>query len=340
MKKLIYCVAVLWTLIIPASCAKKWLADATVNVTFTIATPRTIQSKVNTDGNGESTIANGHNIDSLFYEIYAKDNFDKLLGEGRTKTEEALTDGSKTFKLTLKLVLDQPYSILFWAHADGGYKYYDVTDLTQVKIRDNYSDFDANDESRAAFHARCDFNADGTPQSVEMTRPFAQLNLGTSTMESSLMGDIEVKTTKVEVSNVANVFDVSERVGRLELEGADELSVEFNATATPHGSIDNTQKLLKVKTEEYHWLGMNYIVIEGARDVASTVDVTIETNAGIVTHTINNVPFGQNYRTNLIGNFLISDVTFNIIVDKLFESDRDNTTEEDFIWDNDKQTWN
>ena len=339
MKKLIYCMAALGALIFAASCAEDGLdvTGKTTEVTFTVAAPSSIQSKAVTNiTNGESTIANGQNTDSLYYAIYGGEDFTKVLGKGDAKGSVS-SEGNMTFTITLNLIIDQPYSIIFWAHESGaGEKYFDISDLTKVKIRNNYSGFEANDESRAAFYAHYDITptVNATPQTVTLKRPFAQLNLGTSTLESSLTERIQVQTTTVKINNVqiANAFNTVDGVG----EGDSNLTeVTFVAAPTPHGDQDNKTKedggqLLKVKNsttgeyETYHWIGMNYLIaVGGQTDIVTSVVVDIQTNAGNVTHTVESVPLRQNYRTNLLGNFLTTGVDFNIVVDKLFESDID-----------------
>jgi hypothetical protein len=153
-------------------------------------------------------------------------------------------------------------------------------------------------------------------------------------LESSLTERIQVKTTTVKINNVqiANAFNTVDGVG----EGDSNLTeVTFVAAPTPHGDQDNKTKedggqLLKVKNsttgeyETYHWIGMNYLIaVGGQTDIVTSVVVDIQTNAGNVTHTVESVPLRQNYRTNLLGNFLTTGVDFNIVVDKLFESDID-----------------
>ena len=344
MKRLIYCMAALGALIFAASCAEDGLdvTGKTTEVTFTVAAPSSIYSKaVANFANGESTIANGQNTDSLYYAIYGGEDFTKLLGKG--KAEGSVSEGKMTFTVTLNLVIDQPYSIIFWAHTNGaGEKYYDISDLTKVKIRNNYSGFEANDEDRAAFYAHYDITptVNATPQTVTLKRPFAQLNLGTTTLESSLTERIQVQTTTVTVKNVAiaNAFNTVEGIG----EGDSNLTeVTFVAASTPHGdqdneTIENGGQLLKVKNsttgeyDTYHWIGMNYLIaVGGETDTVTSVDVDIQTNAGQVKHTVTNVPLRQNYRTNLLGNFLTTGVDFNIIVEKMFESDEDPNDEKE-----------
>ena len=312
MKKLICPLMALATLLFMGACTEKNdQFDGPTAVVFSVSVPAVMPTKA---------IADGKNTDHLYYQVYDAD-YGKCLAYGDCMGTIDAQEDRMTFVVNLKLVIDQTYNVIFWAQKDG-VNYYDLTDLRKVKVKDDYYKFKANDESRAAFYASVPFktSADGIPydlagdpiEYVALGRPFAQLNLGTDSLESSLAADIVVDSTTVTVSNLANVFNTVERVGE-----GDE-SVRFVATATPNAPADNIDKLLTVAAESYHWLGMNYLIARGnQRDL---VDVTTEifTNAGKVTHNISSVPLRENHRTNLIGNFLIADVEFDIFVDKKF----------------------
>ena len=322
MKKLIYSLATLAIVLFASSCTKCGAdLDDSATVTFSVSVPSVMQTKA---------IADGKNTDHLYYQVFDA-NYEKRLAFGEAMGEIDLQEDRMTFTVSLKLVIDQTYGIVFWAQKDGA-DYYDLTDLRKVKVNDNYYKFNANDESRAAFYASLQFktNVNGQPYDlngdvidyVALTRPFAQLNLGTDSLVSSLTEQIAVDSTTVTVSNLANVFNTVDKVG----EG--DVSVRFVATATPNGNDDNARKILLVKNTSYHWLGMNYLIARGNQK--DMVDVTAEifTNAGKVTHDISNVPLQENYRTNLIGNFLIAGVEFDIFVDKNFNPDQDDFIKE------------
>ena len=55
-----------------------------------------------------SSIADGTNIDILYYEIFRSDIAAGKIGEGTVKDN----DGNKEFTVTLKLVADQEYNML------------------------------------------------------------------------------------------------------------------------------------------------------------------------------------------------------------------------------------
>ena len=283
--------------------------EGDTNVTF----------EVSTGDIATRAIADASNISVLHWELYGSDirTAKAPYGEG-TVTE---TDGDKKFTVNLRLVADQDYNIVFWAETEHGVTHYETSDLRNVKIK-TYGDENANDESRAAFFAVHNFqteNGVNVNEQVTLYRPFAQINLGTTTYETSLNmvngGKVAVNSTEMTVTSIANVFNTLDGVGVAEnFDG----QVTFKAAATPNGEADKTQKLLEVNGETYYWIGMNYLIVEGNSD-AIDVDVTLNTNMGTVEHSINNVPVKENYRTNILGDFLTTGATFEIIVDERFE---------------------
>ena len=279
----------------------------------------TVTFEVATGDVATKAIADASNITVLHWELYGSDikTAAAPYGEG-TVTE---TDGDKKFTVNLRLVADQDYNIVFWAETEHGATHYETSDLRNVKIK-TYGDENANDESRAAFFAVHSFeteNGVNVNEQVTLYRPFAQINLGTTTYTTDLNlvngGQVAVNSTEMTVTSIANVFNTLDGVGVAEnFDG----KVTFKAAATPNGEADKTQKLLTVNEEPYYWIGMNYLIVEGDSD-AIDVDVVLNTNMGVVEHSIDNVPVKENYRTNILGDFLTTGATFNIVVDERFE---------------------
>ena len=265
-------------------------------------------------------IADATNITVLHWELYGTDIATAAApyGEG-TVTE---TDRDKNFTVELRLVADQDYNIVFWAETEHGATHYDTQDLRSVKIK-TYGDENANDESRAAFFAVHNFqteNGVSVNEQVTLYRPFAQINLGTTTYETDLNqingGQLAVESTQMTVTRIANVFNTLDGVGEVvDFSG----EVTFKAAATPNGDADKTQQLLKVNENTYYWIGMNYLIVEGDSD-AIDVDVTLNTNMGTISHSVANVPVKENYRTNILGDFLTTGATFEIVVDETFQT--------------------
>lgn len=291
-------------MMLTVACQKQELApavDGDTMVTFTVSTGEV----------ATKAIADGTNIDVLHWEIYGDLN-ENALGEGTVKDN----DGDKKFTVELSLVADQEYNIIFWAQVDGQ-DHYVVDDLRNVGIK-TYDDEFANDESRAAFFAVHNFtteNGQSINETVYLRRPFSQLNLGATTLETSLNlvnnGQIEVNTTQVVVTNIATSFNT------VTGEGEGEQAVTFKHAVTP---VDYTQKLLTVNEENYHWLGMNYLIVNGDADNV-VVDIEVETSVGKVAHSVLNVPVKENYRTNILGNFLTTSATFEVVIDEAFDGE-------------------
>lgn len=299
MKKLFFFAAAV--MMLAAACQKQELdplADGDTKVTFTVSAGDV----------ATRAIADGKNIDVLYWEIYG-DLAGAALGEGVVRD----SDGDKTFTVELSLVADQTYNIIFWAQVDGQ-NHYVVDDLRNVGIK-TYDDEMANDESRAAFFAVHPFtteNGHAVKETVYLYRPFSQLNLGATTLETSLnlvnSGNISVTSTEVLVTNIATSFNT------LTGEGEGVQAVKFQHAATP---VDHTQKLLEVNEQFYHWLGMNYLIVNGNADNV-TVDIAVKTNMGDVNHTVSNVPVKENHRTNILGNLLTTGAVFTVVVDDRF----------------------
>lgn len=311
MKKILLLAALAAAVFTAVSCQKEIAyLDGDTKVTF----------EVSTGDIATKAIADGTNISVLHWELYGADIRTAQAPYGEDTVVD--TDGDKTFTVELTLVADQDYNIVFWAETEDGQAHYVTDDLRSVKIK-SYTDETANDESRAAFFATYAFhpqNGQSINETITLYRPFSQINLGATNYDTSLNlvngGKIIVESTEMTVSKIADSFNTIDGVG--ETSASFNGTVTFAAAATPNGAADQTDKLLSVNGEPYYWVGMNYLIVEGNSD-AVTVDVTLNTNMGVVSHSISNVPVKENYRTNILGDFLTTGAKFNIVVDERFQ---------------------
>ena len=309
MKRFMLFVSALAAMVLAGSCQQELdpVTDGDTTVTFTVSA-------------GDITtraIADGTNIDALHWEIYKTA---EIATAAQPLGEKTIidTDKNKEFNVELKLLADQDYTIIFWAEVNGA-GHYNTADLRNVQIND-YANEMANDESRAAFFKVYPFSTENgvaINETIELTRPFAQINLGSTTYETSFNnvngGNVKVETTEMTVTNIATSFNT------LTGKGEGEQAVTFKAAVTPNAPKDATDKLLLVNDLYYYWLGMNYLIVCGDSDNVK-VDVTLVTNFGNVNHTVTNVPVKENYRTNLLGDFLTTGATFNVVIDEEFQT--------------------
>ena len=296
MKKFIYCATALVAALFAASCQREMHEPvAEGGVTYTITLPETVQTR------GES----GYAEYDLYYEVY------KTIDAAELKTAQILFEKKvemtgNTTTLTLDLLNDQDYTVLFWANKKGE-SYFNVADLRNVEMVQAAS----NNNDRDAF---CGVDQiaqhDGAKsKTVTLTRPFAQLNIATivSTTAGYDLTPINsyVKVSKIPVAyNVATASPVGE-----------DAVVEYTKNTVPAGKKVN---------DKYDLVAMNYVLVpEGNIEVY----YEIETVNGTVKNTVNNVPLKKNYRTNIIGNLLTSNATYTVEIKPGFETDGKEDTE-------------
>lgn len=282
-------------------------------MTFTVEAPAAMQTKA---------IADGLNVNELVYEVWITNDALGNLKTGAQKLYQATTDmkvegGVNKATITLDLVNDQKFTVLFWAQVKGT-DVYDTEDLnavTYTKAAALENAYAANDERLAAFYGVAYVNdtkhvtKDGQPTTgtVILRRPFAQINLGT--LNTSTEYDVVLEKSNMIISNVPTVFNV------VNSEVSEPKEMAFLLNAVPSGNDAH----ITVNGKTYEYAGMNYVF---AGDNV-TVEYNIQTrlNNGMeasVNNTIQSVPVKENYRTNIIGNLLTSKTDYEIIVDAAF----------------------
>lgn len=303
MKTLKYLAAAALTLL-AVSCNKEQVTEVpdgqTVDVTFTAALPGEMATKALGDGQTAKT---------LYVSVYENDDAKTKLDLDKTATFTDL----KT-QVTFSLVKGKTYNFVFWAQAAEGAPY-DVTDLKNIKI--SYEGAEANDEKRDAFYAtRKELKVNGTlTETIKLYRSFAQVNFGTADYEAAVAAGVEPVKSVFTATDVATVFDTFEAEGK---EAKD--VVTFTESALPG-------ETLVTKAGDYKWMTMNYILPMGKQDAKHISNVTAEfiPETGITVKASSpQTPVQNNYRTNILGNLLTSQVIFNIEIIPIFnEPDND-----------------
>lgn len=303
MKTFKYLAAAALTLL-AVSCNKEQMAEVPdgqlVDVTFTAALPGEMATKA---------IGDGMTAKNLYVSVYENDAEKTKLELDKTATFTDL----KT-QVTFSLVKGKTYNFVFWAQAAEGAPY-DVTDLKNIKI--SYEGADANDEKRDAFYAtRKELKVNGAlTETIKLYRPFAQVNFGTADYDAAVAAGVEPVKSVFTATDVATVFDTFEAEGK---EAKD--VVTFTESALPG-------ETLVTKAGDYKWMTMNYILPMGKQDAKHISNVTAEfiPETGITVKASSpQTPVQNNYRTNILGNLLTSQVIFNIEIVPIFnEPDND-----------------
>ena len=353
MKKLIYCAAALAAMIFAGSCQRENLEPVAQGntVTYTVELPGT-QTK--------GFMGTVSKVDELVYEVWKTEAADErdLNGTGTDGKAKATLLYQKTVPMvnqrtviTLNLVQDQEYTVLFWAQKQGT-GVYNTEALTDVHYAKTWEGEEndanclySNQESYEAYYAT-EFISDEDQKSrtVVLKRPFAQLNLGTKNTQMENTGkeygegeyNVEVVSSKVTVSNVGTRFNVADNYvatptteANIAVAGATSVTFE---TATDPSNVDGDAtsqfEYITVGGQQYEYVAMNYLFATGAN-----VTVSYEINTKLsdkngnnttdakVTNTVYQVPLQENYRTNIVGNLLTSETEYEVVIDASWAGD-------------------
>lgn len=302
MKSFKYLAAAALTLL-AVGCNKEQVTEVldgqVVDVTFTAALPGEMATKA---------IGDGQTAKNLYVSVYENDAEKTKLDLDKTAT---FTDLKTQVKFSL--VKGKTYNFVFWAQAEDAP--YDVTDLKSIKVKDYTTG--ANDEKRDAFYAtRKELKVNGAlTETIKLYRPFAQVNFATADYADAKKAGFNPAVSSFTASEAAKTFDTFAE------EGKDKVEVALTETEIP------ADVLKTVDGKTYTRLAMNYLIPVGKQGESHNIDVaaTFKANNGeAVTVSAPNAPVQNNYRTNILGNLLTSQVIFNVEIVPIFnEPDND-----------------
>lgn len=293
------------------SCNKEQVTEVPdgqmVDVTFTAALPGEMATKA---------LGDGMTAKNLYVSVYENDAEKSHLGD----LDKTATFTDLKTQVTFSLVKGKTYNFVFWAQAEGA-TCYDIDDLKNIKI--SYEGAVANDENRDAFYAtRKELKVNGAlTETIKLYRPFAQVNFGTADLfEAAAAGFIPAQSAFT-ATDVANVFDTFNAEGKVEGPATDK--VTFAKAEIPGGG----ETLVTKDGTKYLWMTMNYILPVGKQGEKHISNVTAEfipENGDPITASAPQAPVQNNYRTNILGNLLTSQVIFNVEIVPIFnEPDND-----------------
>ena len=239
-----------------------------------------------------------------------------ILGENRTIVH-------------LEVINDQRYIVLFWAQNENAWFTHTeslndpaLPNLGEFNI--TYpSDYQSNSERFDAFTGAEFIEIDGSAsKSIKLTRPFGQLNIAADLPDNL---NVTIHKTTVTVSEgAAAAYNVATGKGAVQAS-----PIVFQSTPPLSG---------KFRDYDAH-LSMNYVFVpEEKTNIKVKYDIATSTH-GTVTDEISNVPVAKNYRTNIVGNLLTNDLTYDVTIENTWAATdftvtkrNDGTQEDNEIW--------
>lgn len=265
-------------------------------------------------------ISDGLTADKLVYQLFD--------ANGNALYEAPVVLENVTFPyeaLTLRLVKGQTYQIAFWAQ-NSECTAYDTSDLTAVKV--DYNGVN-NDETRDAFFKTEKFTVTNDMKIAStLGRPFAQINVGVTDDDWEGAKGMAFTKSQVIIAKAADTINL--------LTGAvsGDAPITYSVSAMP--VTRDTPEVLTVNTADgkatFNYLSMSYILAPDVTSANGSSKTTLESlefaftnEAGDKTVTLKdgltNVPVQRNWRTNIVGTFLTSDVNFEIIIEPDYNGD-------------------
>lgn len=307
-KKLFFSVLALAGMLFANSCTQEDIVGGVsgdfVSATFTLSTADGLATR--------TAIGDGTTVDEVACAVYdangneLEDLRQYVKVEGRTAT------------YSIRLAKGLNYRVAFFAYNKAAAAY-DVTDLKNIVVKSGQL---SNLESRDAFTGYYDVKKGETMNTitttVDLRRPFAQLNLGIDATELKAAADAGavVEKSYIKVSNVYNAFSAYDNAV-VATDAAEEMEFAMNTIPA---------EALTVGEATYTYLAMNYLLVGDENAEKSLTDVTFvwEDENGVKNDpaiSFINIPVQRNYRTNITGRLLTSPADFTITIDAAFKGE-------------------
>ena len=254
---------------------------------------------------GTRAFADGLTAKHLQYAVYEAGQSTplKVFGDETTVVGEAEMVNLKK-SVTLKLTSGKSYDVIFWADATTDSPYTFNPASREVSV--DYSKVNNNSDNCDAFFKKETITVSGNQSvDVKLTRPFAQVNIGTDDFDAAKASGLEVTQTEVVAKAFATLNLATGEV-------ADEADRTFTMKAIPTASDGEFPV-----AGGYKYLSMDYLLVGADK---ATVDVAFN-YGGPQNRTFTNVPVQRNYRTNIYGSLLTNTTDFNVVIEPAFSGE-------------------
>lgn len=289
-----------------------------VTVSLNMKMPQSLQSRSYSDG------TTAKHLQYAVYEV-AEDGSLTMKGD---KIDDTINLNKQ---IEVRLITGKTYKLVFWAGADfdGGETNPYTVEFTSTgaTMTIDYNHLNANDERLDAFTGTDEFKVVGDMEkTIYLYRPFAQINVGTDDWaDAAKLGETPDQSMFLVFGTVYNKLDLV--TGEVE---ADENShgmpnnVSFNWNALPQNEVFP----YKAAGKTYTYLGMIYLLMP--KEEKQVLDLGFyygneesSTNSGL--KFVSYVPVQGNWRTNIFGSALTSDIKMDVTIMPDYDGDHQYT---------------
>lgn len=284
MKKIIYPLIAIPLFFASCNNEGELMSEETVQMTFCAEIPQKMGTRASTDE---------QIVDQVVCAVFENDveisNLRKVIAIGN----------DEDIVFSPALIKGRTYDVVFWAMKAGSYNVSDMTAITRVA--------DKSESAYDAFTATTEVEVSTTKSiDVTLTRPFAKLNIGTTSKDWEAVASAESFNMKpekmtVKLSGIKDTFNALTG----QATGTDK-NVTYNLPVTGADFIvgETTYKsmaaCLVLAESEKLTTTVTYSVFDAD-------DTAIRENVEVTS-----VPLQRNYQTNIIGGLLTSTINFTI----------------------------
>lgn len=312
------------------ACSQEDIVDVTSGEsqvkTFKVEIPQLESRTVGGIELGKGTQAN-----TLIYAMYENDGDPNTPEETNPLITGVVTDegsdGSDNGEFIVKVPMakDLKYDLLFFAYNDQNSAFEIAnepknTDLKNLMFK---ADQTANIDAFDAFVGSLKAQGVNDPNTVDLKRPFAQINAATTEadLDNATTLKLNVVKSNLVIEDVPQYYDV------LNATASGSIDVTYDATAIMKcdDAATNGQKypneMIEVDGKNYYYLTLAY-VLAGEVTTTSTHNATFEfqreNGTPVSTLEIVSLPIQRNFRTNVIGDLLTKSEEYTISIDAEF----------------------
>ena len=306
MKRILSFAAVMLGLVALSSCMKENIEpsqEGSTNGTFTISVPQDVVTKAYGDGKFAAK-----NVIIGVFDENGVERYRKNYEWGTDKFTETIT---------LPFVMGKSYQMVFWAQYGNAYgdpKEMELKEITMPYTKSNQENLDAFYWYEPVFPVTKDFT-----KNITMRRPFAQVNFATTPgdIDESIAAGLDVNLGDKAVVTVKNA---AKTLNLFTGETSDYAEVSVPATEFPKDANGKYHEIT-VEGKTYEILAMNYFLVADKDAVDGKTTAEMSLKVGELELSVPQAQMKRNYRTNIVGELLTGEGTFNVTIDPIFGGD-------------------